>query len=182
ACSADNDECEPNYPDFWLHCESDAHRWLDAERNQLVDGLVGYFADLNLTECKWMCEKTSDCVLIEYGFTFRATNFCTHFLTYCKKYGEKYEFTPREQQIKSLIGEIHSFANKIWFCERLTLNPAESLVCDVSRQVNVQHQATSYFSCYGMRDIAIHPTTGFALLGTHQVSDVSEIPSTLCST
>ncbi|KAG5442525.1 hypothetical protein CSKR_113378 [Clonorchis sinensis] len=45
---------------------------------------------------------------------------------------------------------------QIWFCERLTWNPAESLVCDVSRQLNVLHQAASCFSCYGIRDIAIH--------------------------
>ncbi|KAG5443726.1 hypothetical protein CSKR_112395 [Clonorchis sinensis] len=44
----------------------------------------------------------------------------------------------------------------IWFCERLTWNPAESLVCDVSRQLNLLHQAASCFSCYGIRDSAIH--------------------------
>ncbi|KAG5455102.1 hypothetical protein CSKR_107360, partial [Clonorchis sinensis] len=52
--------------------------------------------------------------------------------------------------------EIHSFANKFGFCERLTWNPAESLVCDVSRQLNVLHQVASCSSCYDIRDIAIH--------------------------
>ncbi|KAG5442597.1 hypothetical protein CSKR_114383 [Clonorchis sinensis] len=32
----------------------------------------------------------------------------------------------------------------IWFCERLTWNPAESPVCDVSRQLSVLHQAASH--------------------------------------
>ncbi|KAG5443473.1 hypothetical protein CSKR_101031 [Clonorchis sinensis] len=44
----------------------------------------------------------------------------------------------------------------IWFCERLTWNPAESPVFDVSRQLNVLHQAASCSSCYDIRDIAIH--------------------------
>ncbi|KAG5445461.1 hypothetical protein CSKR_103727 [Clonorchis sinensis] len=44
----------------------------------------------------------------------------------------------------------------IWFCERLTWNPAESLACDVLRQLNVLHQAASCSSCYDIRDIAIH--------------------------
>ncbi|KAG5453868.1 hypothetical protein CSKR_111541 [Clonorchis sinensis] len=34
-----------------------------------------------------------------------------------------------------------------WFCERLTWNPAESPVFDVSRQLNVLHQAASCSSC-----------------------------------
>ncbi|KAG5441437.1 hypothetical protein CSKR_107656 [Clonorchis sinensis] len=52
--------------------------------------------------------------------------------------------------------EIHPFANQFGFCERLTWNPAESPVCDVFRQLNVQHQAASCSSCYDIRDIAIH--------------------------
>ncbi|KAG5442665.1 hypothetical protein CSKR_111907, partial [Clonorchis sinensis] len=44
----------------------------------------------------------------------------------------------------------------IWFCERLTWNPAESPVCDVFRQLNVLHQAASCSSCYDIRDIVIH--------------------------
>ncbi|KAG5454029.1 hypothetical protein CSKR_102060, partial [Clonorchis sinensis] len=52
--------------------------------------------------------------------------------------------------------EIHSSANQFGFCERLTWNPAESLVCDESRQLNVLHQAASCSSCYDIRDIAIH--------------------------
>ncbi|KAG5451363.1 hypothetical protein CSKR_105311, partial [Clonorchis sinensis] len=39
---------------------------------------------------------------------------------------------------------------------RLTCNPAESPVFDVSRQLNVLHQAASCSSCYDIRDIAIH--------------------------
>ncbi|KER26349.1 hypothetical protein T265_06394 [Opisthorchis viverrini] len=75
----------------------------------------------------------------------------------------------------------------VWFCERLTWNPAESPVCDVSRQPNVLNQVASCFSRYDIRDIAIHvyacnalftkllkirrkPTTGFALLRAHQSS------------
>ncbi|KAG5445585.1 hypothetical protein CSKR_106904, partial [Clonorchis sinensis] len=44
----------------------------------------------------------------------------------------------------------------ISFCERLTWNPAISPVFDVSRQLNVLHQAASCSSCYDIRDIAIH--------------------------
>ncbi|KER20673.1 LOW QUALITY PROTEIN: hypothetical protein T265_15260 [Opisthorchis viverrini] len=93
----------------------------------------------------------------------------------------------------------------MWFLfERLTWNPAESLGCDVSRQMNALHQATSCFSHYDIRDIAIllirlpkirrqpmtglalfgahQLTIGFALLGTHQIGATTEVPSTLCST
>ncbi|KER26970.1 hypothetical protein T265_05878 [Opisthorchis viverrini] len=69
----------------------------------------------------------------------------------------------------------------------LTWNSAEYLVCDVSRQLNVLHQAASCFSRHDIRDIATHvnicdvllirllkirrqPTTGFALFGAHQVA------------
>ncbi|KAG5452109.1 hypothetical protein CSKR_107913 [Clonorchis sinensis] len=45
---------------------------------------------------------------------------------------------------------------QIWFCERLSRNPAESLVFDVSRQLNVLHQAASCSSCYDIRNIATH--------------------------
>ncbi|KAG5447170.1 hypothetical protein CSKR_106415, partial [Clonorchis sinensis] len=55
--------------------------------------------------------------------------------------------------------EIHSFAYQFGFCERLTWNPAESPVCDVSRQLNVLHQAASCSSCYDIRDIVIHLQT-----------------------
>ncbi|KER30000.1 hypothetical protein T265_13267, partial [Opisthorchis viverrini] len=64
-------------------------------------------------------------------------------------------------------------------CERLTWNPAESLVCDVSRQLNVVHQAVSCFSHYDLRDIAVHvPSTSFrqpyVLLETklHKISEM----------
>ncbi|KER27014.1 LOW QUALITY PROTEIN: hypothetical protein T265_13889 [Opisthorchis viverrini] len=74
---------------------------------------------------------------------------------------------------------------QIWFRERLTWDPAEALVCDVFRQLNVLHQATSCLGSYDIRDFAIHvyicnallirllkaprqPTNGFALLGAHQ--------------
>ncbi|KAG5454737.1 hypothetical protein CSKR_114342 [Clonorchis sinensis] len=48
---------------------------------------------------------------------------------------------------------------QICFCERLAWNPAESLVCDVFRQLNVLHQSASCSSCYDIRDIAIHVYT-----------------------
>ncbi|KAG5453637.1 hypothetical protein CSKR_111579 [Clonorchis sinensis] len=41
---------------------------------------------------------------------------------------------------------------QILFCERLTWNPAECLVCDVSRQLNVLHQAASCSSCCDIRE------------------------------
>ncbi|KAG5448564.1 hypothetical protein CSKR_101999 [Clonorchis sinensis] len=42
------------------------------------------------------------------------------------------------------------------FCEGLTWNPADSPVFDVSRQLNVLHQAATCSSCYDIRDIATH--------------------------
>ncbi|KER30054.1 hypothetical protein T265_03427 [Opisthorchis viverrini] len=42
--------------------------------------------------------------------------------------------------------------------ERITCNPAESLGFDVSRQLNVLHQADACFSRYDIRHIAIHAT------------------------
>ncbi|KAG5453524.1 hypothetical protein CSKR_102987 [Clonorchis sinensis] len=45
---------------------------------------------------------------------------------------------------------------QIWFCERLTWDPTEPLVCDVSRQLNVLYQAASCFCWDDIRDIAIH--------------------------
>ncbi|KAG5450761.1 hypothetical protein CSKR_201273 [Clonorchis sinensis] len=91
---------------------------------------------------------------------------------------------------------------KNWFCERLTQNSAESPVYDVSKQLNVLHQVASCFSWYDIRGIAINickicmyvykymyrhnallirllkilrqPTTGFALLRTHQNNKVFE--------
>ncbi|KAG5446778.1 hypothetical protein CSKR_105553 [Clonorchis sinensis] len=45
---------------------------------------------------------------------------------------------------------------EIYFCDGLIRNPAESLVCDVSGQLNVLRQAASCFSCYDIQDIAIH--------------------------
>ncbi|KER19296.1 hypothetical protein T265_15591, partial [Opisthorchis viverrini] len=56
---------------------------------------------------------------------------------------------------------------QVWFCERLTWNPAESLVCDVSGQLNVLHQATSCFDRYDIRDIAIH---AYSLFTTREVA------------
>ncbi|KAG5453267.1 hypothetical protein CSKR_108474 [Clonorchis sinensis] len=50
----------------------------------------------------------------------------------------------------------HSQINLIFLCERLTWNPVEAPVCDVSRQLNVLHQAASCSSCYDIRYIAIH--------------------------
>ncbi|KAG5441498.1 hypothetical protein CSKR_109790 [Clonorchis sinensis] len=58
---------------------------------------------------------------------------------------------------KSVICQQNTLIHKqIWFCERLTWNPAKSLVCDISRQLNVLHQGSSCSSCYDIRDIAIH--------------------------
>ncbi|KAG5442004.1 hypothetical protein CSKR_106956 [Clonorchis sinensis] len=45
------------------------------------------------------------------------------------------------------------------FFERLTWDPAESPVCDVSRQLNVLHQVTSCFSRYDIREIGIYVQT-----------------------
>ncbi|KAG5454527.1 hypothetical protein CSKR_104881 [Clonorchis sinensis] len=42
------------------------------------------------------------------------------------------------------------------FDEYLTLNPAESPVYDVFKQLNALHQADSCFICCDIRDIAIH--------------------------
>ncbi|KAG5451058.1 hypothetical protein CSKR_105595 [Clonorchis sinensis] len=57
---------------------------------------------------------------------------------------------------KSNFREINSFVNHFGFCERLTWNPAESPLFDVSRQLNVLHQAASFSSCYNIRDITMH--------------------------
>ncbi|KER23219.1 hypothetical protein T265_08867 [Opisthorchis viverrini] len=45
---------------------------------------------------------------------------------------------------------------QIYFCERLTWNPAEFLVCDVFRQLNVLRQAAPRSTCDDIRHIAIH--------------------------
>ncbi|KAG5442469.1 hypothetical protein CSKR_110700 [Clonorchis sinensis] len=45
---------------------------------------------------------------------------------------------------------------KIQLGSRLTWNPAESLVCNVFKQLNVLHQADSCFGWCGIRNIAIH--------------------------
>ncbi|KAG5446401.1 hypothetical protein CSKR_113272 [Clonorchis sinensis] len=79
----------------------------------------------------------------------------------------------REMQLPKRIREIHSFANQFGFCERLTWNPAESPVFDISRQLNVLHQAASSSSCYDIRDIVIHnirltETRGLRLLDEPQ--------------
>ncbi|KER27182.1 hypothetical protein T265_13839, partial [Opisthorchis viverrini] len=60
-------------------------------------------------------------------------------------------FEPRTLRSRNI-----PICKQTWFCKRLTGNPAESIVCDVSRQLNVLHQAASCFSCYDVRDIAIH--------------------------
>ncbi|KER30001.1 hypothetical protein T265_03482 [Opisthorchis viverrini] len=55
--------------------------------------------------------------------------------------------TPRQPTTGfALLGAHQSntlICKQIWSCERLTWNPAESLVCDVLRQLNVVHQAAS---------------------------------------
>ncbi|KAG5454955.1 hypothetical protein CSKR_105891 [Clonorchis sinensis] len=85
---------------------------------------------------------------------------------------------------------------QIWFFERLTWNPAESSVLNVSRQVNVLHKAAPVATIFEISrymyirnallirllKILRQPTTGFAFLGTHQVGAVPEFPSTLSST
>ncbi|KAG5452793.1 hypothetical protein CSKR_110840 [Clonorchis sinensis] len=57
---------------------------------------------------------------------------------------------------KRCFSQMHSFAYQVRFDGWLTWNPAESPVCDVSRQLNVLHQAASYFGWYDIRVIAIH--------------------------
>ncbi|KAG5452639.1 hypothetical protein CSKR_113653 [Clonorchis sinensis] len=54
--------------------------------------------------------------------------------------------------------------------QRLTWNPAESPVCDVSRQLNVLHQAASCFSCYDIRDTTTHVTSFVREEGSHRFS------------
>ncbi|KAG5446434.1 hypothetical protein CSKR_105418 [Clonorchis sinensis] len=59
--------------------------------------------------------------------------------------------------MSKLCTQVSTFICKpLWFCERLTWNPAESPVCDASRQLNVLHQAAPCFTCYDIRNIAIH--------------------------
>ncbi|KER24100.1 hypothetical protein T265_08142 [Opisthorchis viverrini] len=53
------------------------------------------------------------------------------------------------------IGRNTLVCKRIRFCKRLTWNPAESPVREVSRQMKVQHQAASWFSRYDIRDITI---------------------------
>ncbi|KAG5452134.1 hypothetical protein CSKR_112549 [Clonorchis sinensis] len=48
---------------------------------------------------------------------------------------------------------------QIWLCERFIRNPAGSLVCDVSRQLNVLHQTPSCLIWHDIRGIAIHVST-----------------------
>ncbi|KAG5441312.1 hypothetical protein CSKR_113672 [Clonorchis sinensis] len=62
-------------------------------------------------------------------------------------------------KIRQVISRNTLIRKAIWFCERLTWNQAESLVCDVFRQLNVLHQAASCSSCYDIRDIATHVYT-----------------------
>ncbi|KAG5441400.1 hypothetical protein CSKR_111748, partial [Clonorchis sinensis] len=81
-----------------------------------------------------------------------------------------YDQSPQFSSAYSLISflqfrEIHSFANQFGFCERLTGNPAQSPVFDVSRQLNVLHQAASCSSCCDIRDIAIHTGSDSSQLG-----------------
>ncbi|KAG5441352.1 hypothetical protein CSKR_103214 [Clonorchis sinensis] len=54
------------------------------------------------------------------------------------------------------LGKIHLFAYHFGFDGRPTWKPAESLVCDVFKQLNVLHQTTSCFIWHDIRDIAIH--------------------------
>ncbi|KER27410.1 hypothetical protein T265_05517 [Opisthorchis viverrini] len=52
------------------------------------------------------------------------------------------------------IRDIAVYFHKGNYSQRITWNPAESLVCDVLRQLNVLHQTASCFSRYDIRDIA----------------------------
>ncbi|KAG5446671.1 hypothetical protein CSKR_113070 [Clonorchis sinensis] len=54
------------------------------------------------------------------------------------------------------ISEIHSFANKFGFAIDSSEFPTDSLVCGVSRQLYVLHQAVSCSSCFDIGDIAMH--------------------------
>ncbi|KAG5442293.1 hypothetical protein CSKR_104857 [Clonorchis sinensis] len=47
----------------------------------------------------------------------------------------------------------------MWFCERLTWNPSESIVDDVFKQLNLLHQAASSYSWHDIRYIALHCIT-----------------------
>ncbi|KAG5442214.1 hypothetical protein CSKR_100200 [Clonorchis sinensis] len=93
----------------------------------------------------------------------------------------------------TVFRELHSSANQFGFCERLTWNPAESLVCDVINDFFVRFLCISvkgWCCCTRCHPIDFHllgyetflrnallirllktlrqPTTGFALLGAHQ--------------
>ncbi|KER26463.1 hypothetical protein T265_06316 [Opisthorchis viverrini] len=55
--------------------------------------------------------------------------------------------------LKNILGQLH---RPIRVFERLTWNPAESVVGDVFMRLNVLNQAASRFSHYDIRDIAMH--------------------------
>ncbi|KAG5454287.1 hypothetical protein CSKR_106549, partial [Clonorchis sinensis] len=65
----------------------------------------------------------------------------------------------RKGKNKVFLPETHSFANQFGFRGGLIWNPAESPVCDISRQLNVLHQAAPCSSCYDIRYISIHVYT-----------------------
>ncbi|KAG5454385.1 hypothetical protein CSKR_107233 [Clonorchis sinensis] len=65
-----------------------------------------------------------------------------------------------------------------WFRERLSWNSAESLICDVSRQLNVLHQAASCLNLCDIRDIRRHAQSlsfhqPYVLL-EHKLYEISE--------
>ncbi|KAG5449306.1 hypothetical protein CSKR_100608 [Clonorchis sinensis] len=66
------------------------------------------------------------------------------------------EFGDKGMILKCKTKQNTLICKQIWLCERLTWNPAESLVCDVSRQLNVLHQDASCSRCYDIRNMAIH--------------------------
>ncbi|KER29330.1 hypothetical protein T265_13378, partial [Opisthorchis viverrini] len=68
----------------------------------------------------------------------------------------RFFFALRCQSIQSKQVPNTLICKLIRFRKRLTWNPAESLACDVSRQLSVLRQAASCFSRYDIRDIAIH--------------------------
>ncbi|KAG5454543.1 hypothetical protein CSKR_104900 [Clonorchis sinensis] len=91
---------------------------------------------------------------------------------------------------KHYFSEIHSFVYQFGFDWRQTWNPTESLVYNVHKQLNVPHKAASVsvgtifeksrHNCgrnallIRLLKILRQPTTGFALVGAHQVGAVPE--------
>ncbi|KER23570.1 hypothetical protein T265_08563 [Opisthorchis viverrini] len=90
------------------------------------------------------------------GFTRKHTTRrpSHHFLPVQRKSGESPSgslaqvLKSDDQKRTALLNRNTLICKQIWFCRRLTWNPAKSLVYDVSRRLNVLYQAASCFSCY----------------------------------